>query len=263
MSHELLDQVPDRFQSNQVDAGMEQLLTGLCELRLKNRENGCPQIVQTELLLHPLGDGHHQGHSAKSHRTYRGQDETFSSFRFLKWQNRQGSAMQKIRRNFTLLILTGSACLAQDVVRYDFQPQVIPETMSRAVVFEAQAPGSFTGIAFELDGADSPFRDDGVSLHRVANDGIFSISFEAAKITGKLTSERVFRPFLGFQKLFDGANVIFRLNVFAEIWSNDIPIVQIDTLVAEVLAAPNVVNMLGTLPLGGFDARPWAQKFYT
>ncbi len=170
--------------------------------------------------------------------------------------------MLKIRRHFVLLMLTGSACLAQDVVRYGFQPLVIPESMTGPVVFEAQATGSFTGIVFELDGAHLPLRDDGVSPDRVANDGIYSISFDAAKIIGNVTPERVFRPFLGFLKLFDGTNVIFRLNVFAEVWTNDIPIVQVDTLVAGVLAATNVVNMQGTLPLGGFDARPWAKKFY-
>lgn len=54
MPKQLLDSVYDRIKSNQIDVGMGMLFRSLRELRLEQRKNKWGQIVQTELLTHPV-----------------------------------------------------------------------------------------------------------------------------------------------------------------------------------------------------------------
>jgi hypothetical protein len=54
MPKQLLDSVYDRIKSNQIDVGMGKLFCSLRELRLGQGKNKWGQIVQTELLTHPV-----------------------------------------------------------------------------------------------------------------------------------------------------------------------------------------------------------------
>ncbi len=161
---------------------------------------------------------------------------------------------------FNVLILSINA---QDVKRFNFVPYVIRSDRTEPVKFEALITGNPTGVTFEYDGIDRMMVDDGSGNDAEANDSLYTITFEAREITGKLTVEDVFRPFIGYCKIYQGNNLRLRMNVFAEIWTNEIPRSDILSIDTTMQAASNIVNIKGKVPLGIFDTRPWTQKFYS
>ena len=159
-----------------------------------------------------------------------------------------------------MLQILAITVLAQTVKREGFTPPVIRLDRNEPVIYEAHITGNHTSVVFEYDGTDRSMLDNGIGNDALANDGIYTITFEANEITSKLTGSDVFRPFVGFVKVFQGSDLLVRYNVIAEIWTDEIQLVEIKQLDMDVQVSPNIVNIKGTV--SNDDTRPWAKKFY-
>ncbi|MDN5204896.1 fibronectin type III domain-containing protein [Fulvivirgaceae bacterium BMA10] len=151
---------------------------------------------------------------------------------------------------------------AQTIEKFNFKPQVIRFDQTLPVLFEVIPKGDFTNVVFEYEQADRPMLDDGSGGDLIAGDGIYSISFEANEIIDKLEDSDVFRPFIGFCKLVNNTEIKLKLNVFAEIWTPDIPPVPQIQLASDIIAGPNIINIIDQVPTGSFDFVGWTQKFF-
>ena len=150
----------------------------------------------------------------------------------------------------------------QNVARFKFRPPVIPFDHTEPVLFEALVTGNPTSVVFEYEGIDRAMKDDGTAGDAIPGDEIYTITFQVDEITSKLTDAVVFRPFIGFCKPFQGDSLVQKVNIFAEIWTDEIPMLSVNQLDADFQAGLNIVNIVGQVPLGDFDARLWAQRFY-
>ncbi len=108
--------------------------------------------------------------------------------------------------------------------------------------------------------------DDGISPDKVAGDRIFSINVPLASLIR--TPDDVFRPFLGFLKLWTGTTVVASYNIFLPVAAPDIPRMPIvddsstmrhTTYVVNILA-PEVFPASSSATLGNFTTV--TQKFY-
>jgi len=139
------------------------------------------------------------------------------------------------------------------VIRYD---------RSDPVFFEAKVSGAPTSVAFEYNGTDVAMWDDGSHGDRIALDSVYTITFQVSQVISKLTAADVYRPFIGYCKLYGGTTVVLQLNVFAEIWTESVPLVDVQQLDSAAQAAANLVNIVGQVSADNFDARPWSRRFY-
>jgi hypothetical protein len=163
-----------------------------------------------------------------------------------------------------LILLPLWESLSQNVEISYFTPPVIRWDRAKPVLFEAMISGAVTDVKFEYAGADRPMYDDGTNGDKLSGDNIYTISFPASDITGLLTDEDVFRPFVGFCKLYNGDDIRFRLNVLAEVWTPDIPLVSAKKIDSECQASSHIVNILedGLSTVTANDAKRWANLFY-
>ena len=142
-----------------------------------------------------------------------------------------------------------------------FTPVVIRHDRTAPVRYEAHVTPPPSAVVFEYNGVNLPMNDEGTRGDLFAGDGTYTIMFAAEQITGKLTETDVFRPFIGYCKLYDGGTVLFRLNVIAEIWTEAIPSITIQHIDFVMQAGPHLVNITGHMSPGSFDARPWTRQF--
>lgn len=151
-----------------------------------------------------------------------------------------------------------------DVLRGTFTPRVIRYDRLEPVLFEAVIEGNVTKVTFELASNHSELlmKDDGTNGDAVAGDNIYSITFSANQISSRLTESRVFRPHIGFVNLYEGSNRRFRYNVFADVWTSDIPTVSIKQISLDVQFSANLVNIKGDVGLEGFSPIPWSNQFF-
>ncbi len=109
-------------------------------------------------------------------------------------------------------------------------------------------------------------RDDGVSPDKVAGDRIYSINVPLANLI--MAPDDVFRPFLGFMKVWTGTMVAVRYNMFLPVAAPDIPRMPILEDSSTMRHTAYVVNILApeafpastSATLGGFGSA--TQKFY-
>jgi hypothetical protein len=141
-----------------------------------------------------------------------------------------------------------------------FTPEVVPITYTQNVRFEATVTESPASVAFEYNGVDRPMYDDGTHGDRVAGDGIWTTLFPANEILSNLTPSWVYRPFIGYCK---PAGSGLRYNIFAEIWTPDMGLVDVESLGPDVQQTDYLVNFTATTnQLMNFDAAYWANRFY-
>lgn len=151
-----------------------------------------------------------------------------------------------------------------DVLRGAFTPHVIRKRRLEPVIFEATISGDPTSIALEIDGVEHPLRDDGTHGDVAAGDSTYTINLPAEQITSRLSESDVFRPFVGFLNARDGDTVVFRFNVFAEIWTPAIPLVSINRLAPDIQLSPHIFNIREEVGVTGegFDPQSLSQEFY-
>lgn len=154
------------------------------------------------------------------------------------------------------IVLTGVAS-SQTVESYRFVPYVIRTDRSLPVTFEAKITGGPTSVSFEYAGADRPMKDDGTAGDRIAGDGIYTTTFQPNEIVERLTTDDVFRPFIGYCKVLSKKH-----NIFADVWTPDIPLLEIQQISPTAQATAHVVNMVGEVSGVNFDPRPWTHIFY-
>ncbi len=160
---------------------------------------------------------------------------------------------------FPVFVLKG-----QTVERLRFTPHVIRLDRTESVIFEAKISGIFSNVVFEIDGEDRQMFDDGFSGDRIPGDSIYSLTFEATEITSRLITSDVFRPFLGYCKIIDSLGTEYRINIFAEIWTEDIPLVKINQLDSTTQFASHLVNIVGTIDAYPSPdiVKPWLNRLY-
>src|SRR5258706_172020 len=159
-------------------------------------------------------------------------------------------------------------CSGQTASSYQFEPSTVPAG-APSVILYVPISGAATRVTLEPSwqpGTDLDLRDDGVSPDKVAGDRIFSITVPLAKLT--MTPDDVFRPFLGFLKLWTGTTVVVRYNIFLPVAAPDIPRMPIVDDSSSMRHTAYVVNMLApevfpasaSAILGSFTTV--TQKFY-
>ncbi|MFQ6133413.1 MAG: hypothetical protein ACE5R4_15330 [Armatimonadota bacterium] len=177
----------------------------------------------------------------------------------------------QVRAMLAALLLAGIGCQGTslaardqtpDIVGFRFVPHVMRHDRTEPVVFEARVRGNPTRVVLECDGTELQMSDDGTGGDRVADDNVHAIALQARRITSKLGPDDVFRPFVGYCKLYDGANEALRINVFAEVFTGAIPLVSVERIGRHAQASAHLVNLVGKVRPERFRARSWAQKFY-
>ena len=92
-----------------------------------------------------------------------------------------------------------------------------------------------------------PLNDAGMAGDKVAGDNIFTVSLTPAYILGNFDESRdVYRSFVGFLTIFNGTQRIIRGNIFAEIYTDELPIVKYCSHThngTKVNIAPNLINI--------------------
>ena len=147
-------------------------------------------------------------------------------------------------------------------------PQVIRSTRSEPVKFEIKVEGEPDRVVFEYDahsrsgGTNFEMRDDGTGADRVAGDGVYSLELEARMITALNTPEWVFRPFIGFVALFQNGVRQKRYNIFAEVITDDIPVLPITVASANVQHNSHIVNIHDPEFFSDFDYARITNHFY-
>jgi hypothetical protein len=113
-------------------------------------------------------------------------------------------------RSFVWILLqipfTFLCAFSQTIVWDKFVPYVVRYDRTSPVLFEALISGTFSSVAFEYNTVDLPMKDDGIGGDMIAGDGIYTITFQASQIIGKLMGITVF-PVTG---LFDGAETAYQ-----------------------------------------------------
>jgi len=159
-------------------------------------------------------------------------------------------------------------CWGQTANSYQFDPPTVP-VGAASVILYVPISGATTRVTLEPSwqpGTDLDLRDDGVSPDKVAGDKIYSINVPLANLTR--TPDDIFRPFLGFLKLWSGTTVLLRYNIFLPVAAPDIPRMPIVEDSSTMRHTAYVVNMLApevfpastSATLGNFSTV--TQKFY-
>src|SRR6266481_3887808 len=143
-----------------------------------------------------------------------------------------------------LVTLVAPLCLGQTVNSFQFDPPTVL-VGAASVILYAPISGATTRVTLEPSWdsmTDLDLHDDGVFPDKVAGDKIFSINVPLTKLTR--TPDDVFRPFLGFLKLWTGTTVAIRYNLFLQVAAPDIPRMPIVDDSATMRHTAYVVNIL-------------------
>jgi hypothetical protein len=152
---------------------------------------------------------------------------------------------------------------AQSVTWFRFDPVVVPSTSGEPVRLEVAIIGQPSRVNIDVvDGTVVDLKDDGSGGDRVAGDGIFTASIPASTITGALRADDVQRVFVGFLNVLSGATRVLRGNMFAEVYTPDIPAEPIVRLAPGAQATSRIVNIVDPSFLADADVRRVARAFY-
>lgn len=165
----------------------------------------------------------------------------------------------------------GNATLAQagpaQAVYFWFDPLVIPLDFEGTVRFTAKILGSPSRAVLELDqdpASEVELHDDGADSDERARDGVYSAVLPAQAITSTLQETDVFRPFVGFLKLFKGDTLSAQVNIFAEVTTSSIPRLAITPLAQDAQYNDYLVNVYDPdfFESSSFDYERVARRFY-
>jgi hypothetical protein len=127
--------------------------------------------------------------------------------------------------------------VSPDVVRVD---RTSPVTITAAV-----SGGTPTAVQFAAaDGTTRLMRDDGIGADAVARDHIYTVQIDADLATGNLQPSDVFRKFVGFVDVYEGATRTSRVFVQTQVWTPAIGSVGVVNAGADVQYSNHVVNIV-------------------
>jgi hypothetical protein len=102
-----------------------------------------------------------------------------------------------------------------DVIRFD---RAAPVTISAAI-----SGGTPTLVQFAAaDGTTLLMKDDGIGGDATANDHVYSVQISADLAVGNLLAADVFRKFVGFVDVYEGATRTTRVFVQTQVWTPEI-----------------------------------------
>lgn len=150
-----------------------------------------------------------------------------------------------------------------------FDPLVIPSGLAGNVLYEVKVTGSPTRVVLVLNAPDGStshraLRDDGTGGDRVRGDSVYTLSLAASDIVPLLKPDDVFRAEVGFVEVYDGTALAVRGNVFADVLTNEIPLLPVTSLAADAQRTDYVVNLVDRdfVLAQGFDIEAAARRFY-
>src|SRR5690242_1871556 len=150
----------------------------------------------------------------------------------------------------SLLLLSAfitEAAFAQSVSYYKFTPPVIRSTETQNILFEVRVIGASTRVALDFSPAGSQplldLLDNGTNGDRQAGDGIYSVTLTPTQVLQGLSTDDVFRRFIGFLRLFQGTTVTSSYNIIAAIHTPEIPPVVVQELASDMQSTDYVVNI--------------------
>jgi len=148
------------------------------------------------------------------------------------------------------------AAFAQSVSYYKFTPPVILSSETQNILFEVRVIGASTRVALDFSPAGSQplldLLDNGANGDRQAGDGIYSVTLTPAQVLQGLSTDDVFRRFIGLLRLFQGMTVVTSYNIIAAIHTSEIPPVAVQDLASDMQSTDYVVNIYDP---GYFTAR--------
>jgi hypothetical protein len=146
-----------------------------------------------------------------------------------------------------------------DVVRFD---RTAPITISASI-----SGGAPTMVQFAAaDGTTLLMKDDGIGGDATANDHVWSVQISANLAVGNLQPADVFRKFVGFVDVFEGATRTSRVFVLTQVWTPEIGDVAIVNAGPQAQYSNHVVNLVDptTFASGAnADFRALARRFYS
>jgi len=145
-----------------------------------------------------------------------------------------------------------------DVIRVD---RTAPVTITAAV-----SGGTPTAVQFAAaDGTTLLMRDDGIGGDAVAHDRVYTVQISADLAVGNLQPADVFRKFVGFVDVYEGATRTSRVFVQTQVWSPALGGVNVADAGADVQYSNHVVNIVDrtTFAAGpNADFRALLHRFY-
>lgn len=163
------------------------------------------------------------------------------------------------------VVLVETPLSAQTVTAHGLTPFVLSSTSPPQVPFEAATSGQPTRVTLDL-AVGTPrtvdLRDDGANGDRVAGDRIYTVLISSADIVSAMQPDDVHRVFVGYLNLFNGATVAQRLNVFADVYADDVGRFPIARLSQFAQATSKLVNIQDATYFLSGDASHVTEAFY-
>lgn len=164
-------------------------------------------------------------------------------------------------------LAAADAAAEQSVEFLVFTPEVIPDTRTEPVLVEAEIASAPTRVTIDFSPAGSApavitLRDDGADGDRRANDRTFTAQLPVAPILAARTADDVYRVFIGYLNLENGATRTFRGNLFVDVHSRDIGDYPVTRLSQFVQATTRLVNIHDTASFLARSPTGVAREFY-
>jgi hypothetical protein len=149
-------------------------------------------------------------------------------------------------------------------VYYQFTPPVVDQNQTTAVILEVKVAGTPSAVTLRLEstGGEIPLSDDGSGADKVAGDDMWTASLAAADVLYNLTPDKVNRNLVGRLRLYVGSNPPNQYNIFADILTPNISLVDIQAVSPAVQYSEHLVNIFDPAFFSTFSVESVTQKFY-
>lgn len=146
-------------------------------------------------------------------------------------------------------LISGSA-VSQEIrtVWARFKPSVIPFDQTDPIIFAAKVTGEPDRVDLELQInplSNIELRDDGIGPDTDAGDHVYTATLDPGLIFANLSSDDVYRIFIGYLNTrLNGAGIVSRSNIFAEVFTEDLPRLSVQQRAIDVFFTSHVVNIV-------------------
>jgi hypothetical protein len=162
-----------------------------------------------------------------------------------------------------------AASAASGLVYQAFDPMVIPADSAGNVLYMVCVTGTPTRVVLVVNTPSGTttnlaLRDDGTNGDRQRGDGVFTGVLSARDVAALLRPDDVFRAEVGFVEIYDGTTLAARGNVFADVLTDEIPLLPVVSLAADAQRTDYVVNLVDQdfVMTNGFDIASVLRRFY-
>lgn len=131
------------------------------------------------------------------------------------------------------------------LLNYAFTPNVMSSAATGNVRLAARVAGpapSSVRLVSEW-GATYDLTDAGGVNDATPGDGVYSVLLPVSQILARRTTDDVFRVFVGFIDVYNGATRTMRINAFAQVRTPDIPAVTVKSLGSGGQLSPHLLNI--------------------